>query len=58
MLLLPRFKDLVDILIIAFLIYQSLLNRISGGVRSMGLDIPLFLYFLADYSSLPSYFSC
>ncbi|HOH96900.1 MAG TPA: diadenylate cyclase CdaA [Candidatus Cloacimonadota bacterium] len=52
--LIPRFKDLVDILIIAFLIYQSLLIiRRSGGVQVLwGLIFLLFLYFLAGIFEL------
>jgi len=52
--LIPRFKDLVDILIIAFLIYQSLLIiRRSGGVQVLwGLLFLLFLYFLAGIFEL------
>ena len=47
--LIPRFKDIVDILLIAFLIYQSLLIvRKSGGYQVLwGLLFILLLYFLA-----------
>lgn len=47
--LIPRFKDIVDILLIAFLIYQSLLIvRKSGGYQVLwGLLFVFLLYFLA-----------
>jgi len=47
--LVPRFKDIVDILLIAFLIYQSLLIvRKSGGYQVLwGLFFVFLLYFLA-----------
>lgn len=47
--LIPRFKDIIDILIIAFLIYQSLLIvRKSGGYQVLwGLLFLMLLYFLA-----------
>lgn len=47
--LIPQFKDLVDIILIAFLIYQSLLiARKSGGYQVLwGLLFLMVLYFLA-----------
>lgn len=47
--LIPRFKDIIDIVLIAFLIYQSLLIvRKSGGYQVLwGLLFILLLYFLA-----------
>ncbi|MDD2228330.1 MAG: diadenylate cyclase CdaA [Candidatus Cloacimonetes bacterium] len=47
--LIPQFKDIIDILLIAFLIYQSLLIvRKSGGYQVLwGLLFLLLLYFLA-----------
>jgi diadenylate cyclase len=47
--LIPRFKDFIDILLIAFLIYQSLLIvRKSGGYQVLwGLLFIMLLYFLA-----------
>ncbi|MDD4310810.1 MAG: diadenylate cyclase CdaA [Candidatus Cloacimonetes bacterium] len=47
--LIPRFKDVVDIFLIAFLIYQSLLIvRKSGGYQVLwGLLFIMLLYFLA-----------
>ncbi|GAB1468378.1 diadenylate cyclase CdaA [Candidatus Cloacimonadota bacterium] len=47
--LIPKFKDIIDILLIAFLIYQSLLIvRKSGGYQVLwGLLFLLLLYFLA-----------
>ncbi len=47
--LIPRFKDIVDIVLIAFLIYQSLLIvRKSGGYQVLwGLLFLMVLYFLA-----------
>ena len=47
--LIPRFKDIVDILIIAFLIYQALLIvRKSGGYQVLwGLLFVVVLYILA-----------
>jgi diadenylate cyclase len=47
--LIPRFKDIIDILLIAFLIYQSLLIvRKSGGYQVLwGLFFILLLYFFA-----------
>lgn len=52
--LIPRFKDLVDIFVIAFLIYQSLLIiRKSGGYQVLwGLLFLLLLYFLASIFEL------
>ncbi|HHV36283.1 MAG TPA: TIGR00159 family protein [Candidatus Cloacimonetes bacterium] len=52
--LIPRFKDIVDIFIIAFLIYQSfLIIRKSGGYQVLwGLFFILFLYFLASIFEL------
>ena len=48
--LIPRFKDIIDILIIAFLIYQTLLIiRKSGGYQVLwGLLFILLLYFLSS----------
>lgn len=47
--LIPRFKDIVDIVLIAFLIYESLLIvRKSGGYQVLwGLLFLMVLYFLA-----------
>lgn len=47
--LIPRFKDIVDILLIAFLIYQALtIVRRSGGYQILwGLLILFFLYFVS-----------
>ncbi|MBP7333629.1 MAG: TIGR00159 family protein, partial [Candidatus Cloacimonas sp.] len=47
--LIPRFKDIVDIFIIAFLIYQALLIvRKSGGYQVLwGLLFVVILYILA-----------
>jgi diadenylate cyclase len=47
--LIPRFKDIVDILLIAFLIYQALtIVRRSGGYQILwGLLLLFMLYFLA-----------
>ena len=47
--LIPRFKDIVDICLIAFLLYQSLLIvRKSGGFQVLwGLLFVMLLYFLA-----------
>jgi len=47
--LIPRFKDIVDILLIAFLIYESLfIVRRSGGYQVLwGLLFIFMLYFLA-----------
>jgi diadenylate cyclase len=52
--LIPRFKDIVDIFIIAFLIYQSLLIiRKSGGYQVLwGLLFLLLLYFIASIFDL------
>ncbi|MDI3503133.1 MAG: diadenylate cyclase [Candidatus Cloacimonadota bacterium] len=52
--LIPKFKDIVDIFIIAFLIYQSLLIiRKSGGYQVLwGLLFLLMLYFLASIFEL------
>ncbi|MCB5269347.1 MAG: diadenylate cyclase, partial [Candidatus Cloacimonadaceae bacterium] len=52
--LIPRFKDLIDILIIAFIIYQTLLIiRKSGGYQVLwGLLFILVLYFLASIFEL------
>ncbi|MCB5295674.1 MAG: TIGR00159 family protein, partial [Candidatus Cloacimonetes bacterium] len=52
--LIPRFKDIVDIFIIAFMIYQSLLIiRKSGGYQVLwGLLFLLVLYFLASMFEL------
>lgn len=52
--LIPRFKDIVDIIIIAFLIYQALLIiRKSGGYQVLwGLLFLLLLYFLASIFEL------
>ena len=52
--LIPKFKDIIDILIIAFLIYQSLLIiRKSGGYQVLwGLLFLLILYFLASIFEL------
>ncbi|MCB5234899.1 MAG: diadenylate cyclase CdaA [Candidatus Cloacimonetes bacterium] len=52
--LLPRFKDIVDIFIIAFLIYQSfLIIRKSGGYQVLwGLLFIFFLYFVASLFEL------
>ncbi|HOA29143.1 MAG TPA: diadenylate cyclase CdaA [Candidatus Cloacimonadota bacterium] len=52
--LIPRFKDIVDIIIIAFLIYQALLIvRKSGGYQVLwGLSFILLLYFLASIFEL------
>jgi diadenylate cyclase len=52
--LIPKFKDIVDIFIIAFLIYQSLLIiRKSGGYQVLwGLLFLLILYFLASIFEL------
>jgi len=52
--LIPRFKDIVDIFVIAFLIYQSLLIiRKSGGYQVLwGLLFLLLLYFLASIFEL------
>nr|MDK2850758.1 diadenylate cyclase [Candidatus Cloacimonadota bacterium] len=52
--LIPKFKDLVDILIIAFLIYQSLLIiRKSGGYQVLwGLLFLLALYLVASIFEL------
>jgi diadenylate cyclase len=60
--LIPRFKDIVDILLIAFLIYQSLLIvRKSGGYQVLwGLLFVFLLYFLAvvfDLKVLSSFLS-
>ncbi|MDY0151339.1 MAG: diadenylate cyclase CdaA [Candidatus Cloacimonas sp.] len=47
--LIPRFKDIIDIMLIAFMIYQSLIIvRKSGGFQVLwGLLFILLLYFLA-----------
>lgn len=47
--LIPRFKDIIDIVLIAFLIYQALLIvRKSGGYQVLwGMLFVLLLYFLA-----------
>ena len=52
--LIPRFKDIVDIVIIAFLIYQSLLIiRKSGGYQVLwGLLFLLALYLVASLFEL------
>ncbi|MCD8479737.1 MAG: hypothetical protein LRZ88_05615 [Candidatus Cloacimonetes bacterium] len=52
--LIPRFKDIIDILIIAFLIYQTLLIiRKSGGYQVLwGLLFILLLYFLSSIFEL------
>ncbi|MCB5252564.1 MAG: diadenylate cyclase CdaA [Candidatus Cloacimonadaceae bacterium] len=52
--LIPQFKDIIDILIIAFLIYQSLLIiRKSGGYQVLwGLLFLLILYVLASIFEL------
>ncbi len=52
--LIPKFKDIIDILIIAFLIYQSLLIiRKSGGYQVLwGLLFLLALYFVASIFEL------
>lgn len=52
--LIPKFKDIIDMLIIAFLIYQSLLIiRKSGGYQVLwGLLFLLILYFLASIFEL------
>lgn len=52
--LIPRFKDIVDIFIIAFLIYQALLIvRKSGGYQVLwGLLSLLLLYFVASIFEL------
>ncbi|MCB5262910.1 MAG: diadenylate cyclase CdaA [Candidatus Cloacimonetes bacterium] len=52
--LIPQFKDIIDILVIAFLIYQSLLIiRKSGGYQVLwGLLFLLVLYFLASIFEL------
>jgi len=52
--LIPRFKDIVDIFIIAFMIYQSILIiRKSGGYQVLwGLLFLLVLYFLASMFEL------
>jgi diadenylate cyclase len=52
--LIPRFKDIIDILIIALLIYQTLLIiRKSGGYQVLwGLLFILLLYFLSSIFEL------
>lgn len=52
--LIPRFKDFIDIIIIAFLIYQALLIiRKSGGYQVLwGLLFILMLYFLSSIFEL------
>ena len=52
--LIPQFKDIIDILVIAFLIYQSLLIiRKSGGYQVLwGLLFLFILYLLASIFEL------